>query len=100
MDIITAITREIKHLNSDKIGNSLAIRTLKSAKADLLNIEAQNRPIRASGPMVGWAFLSPEEKQLQCDTFNERFRTLTPEQRVNAEMDRDNAIDGVLHRKL
>jgi len=80
MNIISQITREIKHLNSDPVANSLAIRTLKSAKADLLNIEAQNRPIsQASGPMVGWAFLSAEE-------------------RVNAEMDRDDKIDGVLHR--
>ena len=87
MDIITAITREIKHLNSDKIGNSLAIRTLKSAKADLLNIEAQNRPIRASGPMVGWAFLSPQEKQVSYDVFNEHHRSFTDEEQVNAEMD-------------
>ena len=79
MDIISQITREIKHLNSDPIANSLAIRILKSAKADLLNIEAQDRPIQESGPMVGWAFLSAEE-------------------RINAEMDRDDEIDGVLHR--
>ena len=84
MDIITQITREIKRLNSDKIGNSLAIRTLKSAKADLLNIEAQNRPLgpesnytsdgsfKTSSPMVGWAFLSLDEKQDAIDAHRRR----------------------------
>jgi len=72
MNIISQITREIKHLNSDPVANSLAIRTLKSAKADLLNIEAQNRPIQASGPMVGWAFLSAEEKQSELDAHRRR----------------------------
>ena len=70
MDIISQITREIKHLNSDPIANSLAIRILKSAKADLLNIESQH-----------------------LDRF-----LMTAEERVNAEMDRDDEIDGVLHR--
>ena len=68
MDIISQITREIKHLNSDPIANSLAIRILKSAKADLLNIESQH-----------------------LDRF-----LMTAKNR--AEMDRDDEIDGVLHR--
>ena len=70
MDIISQITREIKHLNSDPIANSLAIRILKSAKADLLNIESQH-----------------------LDRF-----LMTAEERINAEMDRDDEIDGILHR--
>ena len=73
MNIISQITREIKHLNSDTLGNSLAIKILKAAKADLMNIEAQNRPIgEESGPMVGWAFLSAEEKQSGLDAHRRR----------------------------
>ncbi len=79
MDIISQITREIETLNANPLANSLAIRSLKSARADLMGIPAQDRPIDQSGPMIGWAFLSAEE-------------------RANAEMDRDDEIDGVLHR--